>query len=157
MKDELSQLREILWRRKFTGAERKALCAEPEISAELELESRLSETLAKIPDAAVPSNFTACILKAVELEESRSAHQRNSRWNWHAFLPRVAVVAVALVFAGLALHHHELYSQRAKLAQNVALVAESQPLPSVDALKNFDAIQRMSQPRADEELLALMQ
>jgi hypothetical protein len=28
-------------------------------------------------------------------------------------------------------------------------------LPSVEALKNFDAIQRMSQPRADEELLAL--
>jgi len=27
----------------------------------------------------------------------------------------------------------------------------------VDALKNFDAIQRMSQPRADEELLALLQ
>jgi anti-sigma-K factor RskA len=157
MKNELTKLREILWRRKFTDAEREALRADPEISAELQLEARLSETLGKIPDSAVPSNFTARVLQAVELEESRSARQRVFRWNWHAFLPRVAVAAVALVFAGLALHHHELYSQRKMLAKNVALVAESQPLPSVDALKNFDAIQRMSQPRADEELLALMQ
>jgi hypothetical protein len=37
------------------------------------------------------------------------------------------------------------------------MVAGAQPLPSVDALKNFDAIQRMGQPRADDELLALMQ
>jgi hypothetical protein len=37
------------------------------------------------------------------------------------------------------------------------MVAGSQPLPSVDALKNFDAIQRMSQPRADDQLLALLQ
>jgi hypothetical protein len=35
-------------------------------------------------------------------------------------------------------------------------VAAAQPLPSVDALENLDAIQRMSQPaHADEELLAL--
>jgi hypothetical protein len=37
------------------------------------------------------------------------------------------------------------------------LVAEAQPLPSVDALKNFNAIQRMSQPHADDELLVLLQ
>jgi hypothetical protein len=35
-------------------------------------------------------------------------------------------------------------------------VTAAQPLPSVDALQNFDAIQRMSQPaHADEGLLAL--
>ena len=72
--------------------------------------------------------------------------------------PRAAVAAVAIVFAGLVFHHHEIYSRRATLAQNVALVAESQPLPSVEALKNFDVIQRMGQPaHVDEELLALMQ
>jgi hypothetical protein len=118
---------------------------------------RLSETLAEIPDATVPSNFTARVLQAAELEESRMGRQQSFLWNWRAFLPRIAVAAVALVFAGLALHQHELYSQRETLAKNVAFVAESQPLPSVDALKDFDAIQRMSQPRADEELLALMQ
>ena len=57
----------------------------------------------------------------------------------------------------LTFHQHELTARRTALARNVVLVAGSQPMPSVDALKNFDAIQRMSQPRADEELLALLQ
>jgi hypothetical protein len=62
-----------------------------------------------------------------------------------------------VLFAGLTFHRYELNSRHAALAKNVALVAGAQPLPSVDALKNFDAIQRMGQPRADDELLALMQ
>jgi len=125
--------------------------------ADLKLEARLSRALARLPDAAVPSNFTARVLQAVELEESRRARRWSLGWNWHALLPRVAVTAAMVLFAGLTLHHYELASRRIALARNVALVAGSQPLPSVDALKNFDAIQRMSQPRADEELLALLQ
>jgi hypothetical protein len=40
----------------------------------------------------------------------------------------------------------------------VAQVTADQPVPSVEVLKNFDAIQRMSQPvTADKDLLALMQ
>jgi negative regulator of sigma E activity len=117
----------------------------------------LNQALAKLPDAAVPSNFTARVLQAVEFEESRRSRRWIPGWNWHALLPRVAVTAAVVLFAGLTFHHHELASQRTAFARNIALVAGSQPLPSVDALKNFDVIQRMSQPRADEELLALMQ
>ena len=69
----------------------------------------------------------------------------------------VAVAAIAICFAGFVVRQHEINGQRAAFAKNVALVAAAQPLPSVEALKNFDTIQRMSQPRADEELLALMQ
>jgi negative regulator of sigma E activity len=126
-------------------------------AADLKLEARLSQALARLPDAAVPSNFTARVMQAVELEESREARRWSFAWNWHALLPRIAVTAAVVLFAGLTLHHYELNSRRTALALNVALIAGSQPLPSVDALKNFDAIQRMSQPRADEELLALMQ
>jgi hypothetical protein len=96
-------------------------------------------------------------MQAVELEDSRNARSWSLGWNWHVWLPRVAVTAAVVLFTGLTLHHYELSSRRTALARSVALVAGSQPLPSVDALKNFDAIQRMSQPRADEELLALMQ
>jgi len=124
---------------------------------DLKLEARLSQALARLPDAAVPSNFTARVMQAVEVEESRRARRWSLGWNWHALLPRVAVMAAVVLFAGLTLHHYELNSRRTALARNVALVAGSQPLPNVEALKNFDAIQRMSQPRADEELLALMQ
>jgi len=116
----------------------------------------LRKLLSRLPDAPVASNFTARVMQAVDLEESRRARRWNFILNWRAFLARAAVAAVAVVFAGLTLQHHELNAHRSALARNVALVAEAQPLPSMDALKNFDAIQRMSQPaHADEELLAL--
>jgi hypothetical protein len=118
----------------------------------------LRELLARLPDAPVASNFTTRVLQAIELEETKAARSRNLFWFWRVLVPRLAGGAVAIVFAGLTLQHHELGAQRAALAKNVALVAEGPPLPSVDALKNFDAIQRMSQPQhADEELLALLQ
>jgi negative regulator of sigma E activity len=155
MKDEPTEFRERLWRRKLTDAERAALRAQPEMSAAMEIESRLSASLAKIPNAPVPSNFTARVLSAVELEESRQSRKWNFQWNWRALLPRITVAAAVVLFAGLTFHHYELASQRNTLAKHIALVAET-PMPSEEALKNFDTIQRMSQPRADEELLALL-
>jgi hypothetical protein len=119
------------------------------------LQNELRELLSRLPDAPVASNFTARVMQAVELEESRRPRRSSFSWNWHALLPRAAVAAAVIGFSSFAIYQHETYSQRAALAKNVALVAEAQPLPSVEALKNFDAIQRMSQPRADEELLAL--
>lgn len=158
MKNEPQPANESLWRRQLTDAERAELRARPEMAAALELESRLSEMLAKIPDAPVSSNFTARLMQAVELEDARQSRRWRFSWHWHARLPRIAVMAAVVLFAGLAFRHYQLTSQRALLAKNVALVAESQPLPSVEALKNFDVIQRLSQPaHADDELLALLQ
>jgi hypothetical protein len=119
------------------------------------IQKELRKLLARLPDAPVASNFTARVMQAVELEESRRARRWNFNWNWHALLPRIAVTAAVVLFAGVTFHHYELAGQRAKLAKNVALVAETK-MPSVEALQNFDAIRRMSQPRADEELLALL-
>jgi negative regulator of sigma E activity len=122
------------------------------------LQNELRELLSRLPDAPVASNFTARVMQQIDLEAARSSRKWNFILKWRAFLPRAAVAAVAIFFAGLAFHHHEIYSQHAAFAKNVALVAEAQPLPGVEALKNFDVIQRMGQPqRADEELLALMQ
>jgi negative regulator of sigma E activity len=131
---------------------------ETPVPADLELEARLTKVLARLPDAPVASNFTARVMQAVEIEDVRRSRTWNFRWSWHRLLPRIAATAVAVLFAGLTFHHYELTSQRAAFARNVALIAGSQPLPSVDALNNFDVIQRMSQPaHADEELLALLQ
>ncbi len=157
MKNEPLQnpLRELAWRRKLTEAERAELRAQPEAQADLELESRLSEALARVPDASVPSNFTARVLQAIEREEARAGRTRSWSWYWRVLVPRVAVAVAVVGFAGLAYQRHEL-DKRAQLAKDIALLAEAQPVPSVEALKNFDAIERMSQPaRADEELLAL--
>ena len=117
----------------------------------------MRELLSRLPDAPVASNFTARVLQAVDLEESRRARKWNFILKWRAFLPRAAVAAVAILFAGLTLQHHELNAHRAAFAKNVALVVDGTPMPDADALKNFDAIRRMSQPaRPDNELLALM-
>jgi negative regulator of sigma E activity len=143
MKNEPLQnsLRELLWRRKLTDAERAGLNAQPEMQADLE----------------VPSNFTARVLQAIERESVRShATSWSWSWTWRVFVPRATVAAVVIAFAGLGIHRHELNAHRAALAKNVVLVAVAQPMPSVDALKNFNAIQRMSQPHADDELLALL-
>ncbi|HUA68575.1 MAG TPA: hypothetical protein VMA13_08500 [Candidatus Saccharimonadales bacterium] len=157
MKDEPLQnrLRELVWRRTLTEAERAEMSAQPEARADWELESRLTKALNRLPDMAVPSNFTARVLQVVDREEVRS---RRAHWqlSWRVLLPRLAVCVAVIGIAGLAYQRHE-FNQRALLAKDVALVTSAQPLPSIEALKNFNAIQRMSQPHADEELLALLQ
>jgi negative regulator of sigma E activity len=155
----LSKLRESGWRRKLTDAEqaelRAYLAAHPEARADWEMDSALNAALARLPDAPVPSNFTARVLQAVELETARPS---GWSWNWHVLVPRLATAAAVVVFTGLAVHHHAINSQRIALVKSVALATGGQPVPSPDALENFDAIRRMSQPQhADDELLALMQ
>ena len=119
---------------------------------------KLRELLERLPNAPVPSNFTARVMQAIELDELRAGRGGRWSWNWHALLPRVAVATVVMVASGLVLHQHEISSRRTALAQSVALVANAQPMPSLEALNNFDAIQRMGAPaHADEELLALLQ
>jgi len=155
------QLRETSWRRKLTETEqnvlRAYLAANPDARADWEMEAALNAALTRLPDVPVPSNFTARVLEAVEHEAARPQGWRWS-WNWHRLLPRVAFAAMVITFTGLAVHHHDIYRQRTALAKRVALVTEGQAVPSPEALENFDAIRRMSQPQhADEELLALMQ
>jgi hypothetical protein len=115
----------------------------------------LRELLSRLPDAPVPSNFTARVMRAAEIEDLQAARTRGWHWNWHSLLPRAAVVAVAVVVSGLTVQYYEINAHREQIAQSIALLAKAPPI-SVDALQNFDAIRRMSQPaHADEELLAL--
>src|SRR6266436_2252418 len=99
------ELRQRVWRRKLTEAERAELRGQPEAAADLELESRLNEMLAKVPGAPVSSNFTSRLMQAVEAEDSRRSRRWSFGWNWHALLPRIAVTASVVLFAGLTLHH----------------------------------------------------
>ena len=119
------------------------------------LDARLNAALRRRPDAPVPSNFTARVLDAIDLEEKKFARQHG--WNWHSLFPRVAVAAAVLIFAGVSIQRYEVHSQRIQLAKNLALVASAQS-PGVDALENLDAIQSMSQSaHADGDLLAALQ
>jgi hypothetical protein len=140
------------------GFQSEAMENNPSNLPERELEARLTKALAKIPDAPVPSNFTARVLDAIELDATRESRSRDWTLNWRALWPRVAAAAVVLLLAGVSLGRYEIHSQRVKLVKNLAQITASQPLPSVDALVNLDVIQRMSQSgHADGELLAALQ
>ncbi|HEV2454281.1 MAG TPA: hypothetical protein VGY98_08470 [Verrucomicrobiae bacterium] len=117
---------------------------------------QVRELLSRLPNAPVASNFTARVLQAIDAaEKTRRPRWHLTAWNWRALFPRAVVTAAAAGIAAIGLYQHELSVQRQNLARSVVAVA-SQPMPSVDALKNFDAIQRMGQTaRPDDELLAL--
>lgn len=119
---------------------------------------QLRELLSRLPDAPVASNFTARVLQAIEAEEMRRLRWLRLNWgrDWRIFFPRITMTAAAAGIVAIALYHqHDVSAQRRMLAQSVEVVA-SQPMPSLEALKNFDAIQRMGQSaRPDDELLAL--
>jgi hypothetical protein len=118
-------------------------------------EEQLRRLLSRLPDAPVASNFTARVLQAIEFEEKRHSRWAFFRLSWRVFVPRFMGTALVFGLAIITFHQHEVTAQRRELANNVALVA-TQPMPSLDALKNFDAIQRMSQTaHPDNELLAL--
>lgn len=118
------------------------------------LRNEMRDLLARLPDAQVPSNFTARVMQAIELEESRSRTKWFFNWRWRALLPRVAVVATVVICGSMVFHKFQIETRRNEIAKSVAFVTSSQ-LPSVEALNNFDAIARMGQPHADDELLAL--
>lgn len=154
MNNQFENSGEPLWRRKLSAAERAKLRAQPE----LELEARLTAALAKIPDAPVPSNLTARVLNAIELEEKQNSDPRIWALNWRLLWPRVAAVAAVFIFAGVGFQRYEAKAHRLELAKSIARVTVAQPPPSVEALENLDAIQRMSQPvHADGDLLAALQ
>lgn len=152
MENKPSYSGESLWCRGLPEAELAALRTQPELAAE----AQLTDALAKISNIAVPSNFTARVLAAIELEEAQVARTHGGHWNWRALWPRLAVAMAVLIFAGVSVQRYEAGAQRAALAKTIAIVASTPAVPSVEALNNFDAIQRMSQ-RADDQLIALMQ
>jgi len=159
MKDKPTpqELRELLWQRQLSAAERARVAGQPELRAELELETRLNDALTQLPAVKVSSNFTARVLQAIDREDTFP--QTNARrWSWTRWLPRLAVSTAAIAFAAISWQHHEMNQRRTAIAQSLAQVAETSAMPGVEVLANYDAIQRMGQSQhADEQLLALMQ
>lgn len=149
-------LRENSWRRRLTPAEMAELQAwlaeHPQAQADWEAEIRLTEAMNRLPDAPVPSNFTARVLQAVERESAVAGRPQAPARGWllRALLPRAAVAAVVLGAALLTYHEHIEANRRAEL-----VVVRS--LPSPEILQDFDTIQKMGAAAGpDQELIALM-
>jgi hypothetical protein len=162
---EYEKLRESRWRRKLTEAERAQLrprlAADPERRADWEAEAALGEALRRLPDVAVPSNFTARVLQAVEREEA-ARRQQGGAWRlWRAgwrLLPRTAFAVLAVTLGLMAYRVSETHQRRAQIARSVAVIADVAVVPSPDALQDFDAIRALpASPPPDEQLLALFE
>jgi anti-sigma factor RsiW len=155
------RLREIGWRRRLTDAEqaelRAWLAAHPEAETEVAADTALNEALGRLPQASVPSNFTARVMQAIEREAVAAERPLRSRarW-WRVLVPRLAAATVVVV-AGLLAYRHNEGQRREELARGLALVAEAAPLSDVTVLEDFDTIRSLTTETAaaDEGLLAM--
>jgi anti-sigma factor RsiW len=158
------RLRETIWRRPLTEAEqaelRAWLAAHPEARAGWAAEVSLSAALRRLPDAPVPTNFTARVLEAIERDAA--AAERPLCPGWVAgvrrgWLPRVAAAAFAAVLIVVGVQVHQA-AYRARLGRSVVAVSTIAIVPSLDSLADFEPIRRLSRaPGADTELLKLLQ
>ncbi len=161
---DYNSLREKSWRRKLTAAEEASLRAwlaeHPDANANLEMDSRLTEVLGKLPNVPVPSNFTARVLQAIEREPMAVRRPSRDRLAWflRSLLPRAAVAAVILG-AGLLTYqeHTTTTTKRAELVHGVKMVTDVSLLRDPEILQDFDTIHQISAtPGPDAELIQLM-
>src|SRR6266850_172994 len=157
------RFRELSWRRKLTPAEeaelRNWLAAHVEEQADWEAEARLSDALDQLPDAPVPSNFTANVLHALQLEQNaqiRAGRPSPGWWQRLTWVPKAALASLVVV-AGFLTYFHGQTVRRAELRDSVVAVSAVKSLPSPEVLRDFDVIRALDQtPPADEQLLTLL-
>ena len=156
--------RELSWRRKPTPAQQAELRAwlaeHPQALADWQAEAALNQALDQLPDAAVPSNFTALVLQAVGRETAPAPRPPRFPWLvWRRRLPWLPKMGflVVLLSASVLSYHQVLAFQRAQLARSVVAISDVASLPSPLILTNFEAIQVLERtPPADIELLQLL-
>lgn len=160
--DYPQRLREAGWRRPLTETEqaewRAWLAAHPEAAADLESEAALNAALARLPDAPVPTNFTARVRDAVARETAQSVPRPPAHlWLWRVLLPRAAAVMLVLGVGAWGAHLFRV-KQRKAIGDSLVTIATVPTMPTPQALEDFDAILKLdSGAGADRELIALLQ
>ncbi len=155
---EFTNLIEQSWRRKLTEREEillsDHLSSNPEARTQWEEESGLSQLLGKLPKTPVSTNFTAGVLQVVERETALAQRERffhRPKFNW---LPRIAIASAFV--GGVIFSVHQYRSvQRKEIARDIAAVSQAATLPP-EWLQDFEAINHLSQPPVDDELLAAL-
>jgi hypothetical protein len=162
MNDPFNKLRETSWRRKLAPAEeaelRAWLAANPAAGDDWDADAALSHALDCLPDAPVPSNFTARVLQAVGMQDAAAQRQPESKWKWmwRSLVPKTSFAVVVLGIGFLSFHEARA-AKRMQLAKSIAAISEVASLPSPEILKDFDAIRQLTPtPPPDTELLALL-
>lgn len=159
---EYQALIEASWRRPLTSGEQAALdrwlAAHPGRQQDWELEESLNDTLARLPDAPLASNFTSQVMLAIRVEVKAAERKSGlletiSRW-FRVPAPRLAW-ALGLVAVGwFGLYQHQV-GVRDDLAKGIAVMASVTAMSDPSVLENFDAIERLGASE-DDELFAVL-
>ncbi len=159
--NEFQNLMEVSWRRPLTSQEERTLknflTAHPAARVIWEEDLALNRMVARLPDAPVSTNFTAQVLQAVARETAREVRQKPGIISWlkRNWIPRIAIAGL-FICAGLVSVQEYRAVKRAQLARDVAAVSSAATFPQ-GWLEDFDAINRLSQPPVDNELLAALE
>ena len=159
---QFEHFREQAWRGNLLPSQeaqlREWLAAHPEAREDWEAELGLSEALERLPDASVPSNFTARVLQAIDLDKAAKARKLPRQvWPWQRWVRWAAACVVIL----LGFATYESWVQRVeseRMAKSIAAVSLVTPLLNPEILTNFDVICALDRtPPPDEELLKMLQ
>jgi len=163
------ELLEASWRRKLTPEEETRLqhylAAHPDAQTEWEDEAALSFYLRQLPDAPLSSNFTARVLRAVELDErreERSTSVFSLAWCRHwvrRHLPQAASALLLLVVVVAGFQQYRGYTRK-QVADSVGkFYSVTTVFPRPEVFEDFEVIHQLGQvqPVSDEELLAALQ
>src|SRR5205823_11177536 len=154
---EYMSLREAAWRRPLTADEKACLqsylLVHAEAQQDWDRETALNQVLLNLPDIPLSSNFTARVVQAVELDDSRANRGRSNPWlaRLRGWLPRFAVAGLVIGLGGLGYQRYHLHTLSEK-AGSVKLVTElASTLPDVQMWQDFDAIAKLSQATASDD------
>lgn len=134
------------------------LAAHPSDRTRWTEETRLSAALRRLTEPPVPSNFMARVWQDIEaVERKPSAAETGWRtWlRWPALAQQFAL-AVLLLTAVVVVQGRRARSP-GQVARSIEQVATLARVPSVELLKDFEAISRLNQSAADVELLAALE
>jgi hypothetical protein len=134
----------------------------PQGQADWEDDLILTQALRSLPNAPVPSNFTAQVMQAVtreqrELQRAESTVVPRMYW-WHRFSKRLAWTALLLLAGSTTVFFYHQNNSQKKFARNVAEVSNLASLPGAEVLQDFDAIDqlRYASAASDEALIEFL-
>lgn len=172
---EFQQMLDASLRRRLTSAEQSRLQEhferDPGARRRWEDEAGLTRMLADLPDAALPSNFTALVLQAVDRDAQTRRHSADFfRW-FRGIRPVHGAVWVCALMATAGLSYQQYHAlARARMAASLASITSGvesaaivAQLPPAELWQDFEPISRLPDSRvghagfgADEELLAAL-
>ena len=164
MSESEQHLRETVWRRKLTPEEearlQSLLAASPAQQREWEQDFALTDHLRQLPDAPVPSNFTAQVMQALDTELARQEREGASAGGWlfwfKRWAPKLAPVTLALIVGAFSVQTYRNHQTREEMARSVAMVLSTPEVLTPEIMEDFEIIQHLPSV-TDEDLLAALQ